>query len=585
MKKSIFTFSMMLIMSINIFAQTWQNKIDSRLNIYDGTTEKFEFLVQLTSQADVSQSKFLTDKTAKGKLVMEQLRANAQKTQADIVTILNSRGTPYQDFWVVNAIWVYGDFDLVKELAQRSEVKQISENSRMKIMEPITPEPSAENLNKNFEISWGILQMNANTVWKRGYTGKGVVVGGQDTGYEWEHESLKSKYRGWDGTNADHNYNWHDAIREFDPKHSLEANPCGLDVDFPCDDHNHGTHTMGTMVGGTENLKIGVAPDATWIGCRNMERGWGTPQSYLECFQWFLAPTDLNGENPDPSKAPHVINNSWSCPEIEGCNPNNFDILETAVNHLKSAGIVVVVSAGNAGPNCETISTPAAIFENSFTIGALDENETIADFSSRGLVTVDGSNRMKPNVTAPGVNVKSAIKGGNMYARYSGTSMAGPHVAGVVALLISADPTLAGDVERIETLIEQSAINRTTTQDCNGADGNSVPNFAYGYGTVDALAALETLLGETPIPANERFSVYPNPTTDLVTFQNIGYEGLLQLQIFAADGKQIINQTLDYTGGNKLRTIDLNKYANGVYYYRLCDESGENCFEGRILKN
>lgn len=584
MKKSIFTFLTLLFAVINIFAQTWQNKIDSRLDAFDGTTEKFEFLVQFIDQADVSQSKFLTDKTAKGTLVMERLQANAKKTQAGVVDILDCKGTPYQDFWIANVIWVYGDYALVTEFAQRSEVKRISENSRMKIIEPIMPEPSAEDLNKSVEIPWGILQMNANTVWQRGYTGKGVVVGGQDTGYEWEHESLKSKYRGWDGTNANHNYNWHDAIREFDPKHDLEANPCGLDVDFPCDDHNHGTHTMGTMVGGTESLKIGVAPDATWIGCRNMERGWGTPQSYLECFQWFLAPTDLNGENPDPSKAPHVINNSWSCPEVEGCNPNNFDILEAAVNHLKSAGVVVVVSAGNAGPDCETISTPAAIFENSFTVGALNENETIAAFSSRGLVTVDGSNRMKPNVTAPGVGVKSAIKD-NLYAEYSGTSMAGPHVAGVVALLISADPTLAGDVERIETLIEQTAINRTTTQTCDGADGNSIPNFVYGYGTVDALAALEMLLAETPVSGSERFNVYPNPTTDLVTFQNIGYEGQMQLQIFAADGKQVINQTLDYRGGNKLRTVDLNKYGNGVYYYRLCDETGENCFEGRILKN
>ncbi|MFK7948031.1 MAG: S8 family serine peptidase [Saprospiraceae bacterium] len=584
MQKSIFTCFIILIASIHIFAQSWQDKIDTRLNSFNGTTNQFEFLVQFVHHVDISQSKLLTDKTAKGTLVMKQLHANVKKTQASIIDVLEIKKVPFQDFWIANVIWVYGDFELVKQIAQYPEVKIISENSRMKILEPIEQEEINENFNKNVEIPWGILQMNAHKVWEKGYTGQGVVVGGQDTGYEWEHESLKAKYRGWTEKNTNHNYNWHDAIRAFNPNHSVEENPCGLDVDYPCDDHNHGTHTMGTILGGTESLQIGVAPDATWIGCRNMERGWGTPQTYLECFQWFLAPTDLNNENPDPSKAPHVINNSWACPEDEGCNPNNFDILETAVNNLKAAGIVVVVSAGNSGADCETINTPAAVFENSFTVGAISENEVIANFSSRGLVSIDGSNRMKPNVVAPGVNVKSAIRGEDLYANFSGTSMAAPHVVGLVALLISADPTLAGDVERIETIIEQTALDRITTQLCDGADGKSIPNFVYGYGTIDALAAVDTLLAKTPISAKERFRVYPNPTNNMVTFQHIGYEGKLQIQIFAADGRQVVNQIADYSGGNKLRTIDLSNYANGVYYYRLCNESGESCFEGRILK-
>lgn len=316
-----------------------------------------------------------------------------------------------------------------------------------------------------------------------------------------------------------------------------------------------------------------------------MERGWGTPQSYLECFQWFLAPTDLNNQNPDPSKAPHVINNSWSCPDIEGCNPNNFDIMETAVNSLKAAGIVVVVSAGNSGPECETINTPAAIFENSFTIGAIADNEIIAPFSSRGTIAIDESNRMKPNVAAPGVNVKSAIRGGNVYANYSGTSMAGPHVAGVVALLISADPTLAGDVERIENLIEETAINRITSQNCAYGDGNEIPNYVYGHGTVDALAALEKLLTETPKSKEDNLLVYPNPTNDLINFQNIGSEGIYTLQIFSSDGKQVINQNLDYSGGNKIRTINIASFAKGIYFYRLCNEVDSNCLEGKIFKN
>lgn len=567
---------------LQIIAQDWQNKVDIRLHHFDGTNEKIEFLVQFTNQTNVLNTSVYRDKTAKGAFVMQQLQTNAIATQQNVIDILKNKDAPFQEFWIANVIWAYGDFELVKQIVQQAEVIKISENTRMPMLEPI--KSSLENFDKSVEIPWGIKQMNVDDVWEKGYKGKGVVVGGQDTGYDWEHESLQSKYRGWDGINANHNYNWHDAIRTFDSKHDTMYNPCGLDIDFPCDDNRHGTHTMGTMVGETSNKKIGVAPEATWIGCRNMERGWGTPQSYLECFQWFLAPTDLNNENPDPSKAPHVINNSWGCPESEGCNPNNFTILEAAVNNLKAAGIVVIVSAGNSGSDCETISNPAAIFENSFTVGALNQNEVIASFSSRGLVTIDGSRRMKPNVVAPGVSVESAVLD-NSYTTLSGTSMAGPHVAGLVALMISADPTLAGDVERIETIIEQSAIDRITTQTCEGADGSDIPNFVYGHGTVDALSAINTVLAEAPTSSEDRFNVYPNPTSNTVTFEFVGYDGKMELQIFVADGKQVINEVIDFNGGNKLRTIDLSSYANGVYYYRLCNESKEDCLDGRILKN
>ena len=112
-----------------------------------------------------------------------------------------------------------------------------------------------------------------------GFSGQGVVVGGQDTGYEWNHPALKNKYRGWNGSTADHNYNWHDAI------HNLiggGTNSCGLNLTAPCDDDNHVTHTMGTMDGGVNDDSIvGVAPAATWMGCRNMEEGDGTPATYI----------------------------------------------------------------------------------------------------------------------------------------------------------------------------------------------------------------------------------------------------------------------------------------------------------------
>ena len=330
-------------------------------------------------------------------------------------------------------------------------------------------------------IEWNLIKIAAPELWQKGIRGQGVVVGGQDTGYQWDHPALIRQYRGWDGTTADHHYNWHDAIHSG-------GGVCGHDAPAPCDDSRHGTHTMGTMVGddGVGN-QIGMAPAARWIGCRNMNDGLGSPASYAECYQWFIAPTDLGDNHPDPAKAPDVINNSWGCTPTEGCT--DPEILRQVVQNVRAAGILTVHSAGNEGPACSTVQEPAGIYEESFSIGATDADDKIAYFSSRGPVTVDGSQRLKPNVTAPGVNIRSSVPGGGYEGGWSGTSMAAPHVAGLVALLLSAQPALKGQVDTLETLIESTAITLTTAQNCGGVAGDAIPNNTYGWGRVDALAA------------------------------------------------------------------------------------------------
>ncbi|MFM2392945.1 MAG: hypothetical protein RLZZ546_927, partial [Bacteroidota bacterium] len=270
---------------------------------------------------------------------------------------------------------------------------------------------------------------------------------------------------------------------------------------FPCDDNNHGTHTMGTMVGDDyAGNQIGVAPLAKWIGCRNMDEGDGVLSTYVECFEWFLAPYPVGGNSAmgDPSKAPHVINNSWGCPTSEGCNNTNFSIMEMALNNLRNAGTVIVVSAGNSGSACNTVKDPPAIFQNSFSVGASNSLDAIAGFSSRGVVSIDGSNRLKPNVVAPGVAVRSCINGTG-YASYQGTSMAGPHVAGLVALIISANPSLAGEVDEIESIIQETSKRLTSTQNCNDP-GTNIPNAVFGYGRIDALAAVKRAKKEIHVP-------------------------------------------------------------------------------------
>ena len=377
----------------------------------------------------------------------------------------------------------------IEQIAALPYVKYVLEDGLFTMVKPMEMVERSDAR----AIEWNVSHIGAPSVWSLGFTGQNVVIGGQDTGYEWDDATLKFKYRGWNGTSVNHDYNWHDAIHEDNPM-SGGSNSCGFNSPTPCDDHNHGTHTMGTMVGddGSAN-QIGIAPGAKWIGCRNMENGYGTLTTYVECFEWFLAPYPVAGGEGNPDMMPHVINNSWGCPTDEGCNTTNFPVMEAALNNLRAAGCVIVVSAGNYGSACSTVTDPAAIFEGSFSVGASNSSDAIAGFSSRGPVIVDNSGRMKPDIAAPGVSIRSCIRGQNAYATWNGTSMAGPHVAALVALMISANPSLAGEVDKMEDVIEQTAIHLTSTQNCGG----TIPNNVFGYGRINALEAVNMVL-----PAN-----------------------------------------------------------------------------------
>ena len=213
-----------------------------------------------------------------------------------------------------------GDRQLAETLAARPDVARVKAipmiHNDLPQRGPIEQSPLQPRGAARRRSSRASLTRTRLTCGRSDSQGRTIVVAGADTGIRWTHNALKPHYRGWDGANANHNYNWHDSI------HDSVGNPCGNDSPEPCDDFFHGTHTIGTAIGddGGSN-QIGMAPGAKWIGCRNMDQGNGTPARYIECMEFFLAPYPLSctPNEGDPTKAPDITNNSWGCPPSEGC--------------------------------------------------------------------------------------------------------------------------------------------------------------------------------------------------------------------------------------------------------------------------
>jgi serine protease AprX len=451
--------------------------------------QQAEFFVVLADQADLSRSVTLQTKSEKGAFVYNTLLNKAQTTQGPVLQWLSDRGVEHRSFYIVNAILVKGSRDVAKALAARPDVARVEGNPEITnhLPQPDSLADGAASSQRPATIEPGINYTHAPQVWALGFTGQGIVVASADTGVRWTHNALKPHYRGWDGQNADHDYNWHDSI------HDSIGNPCGNDSPFPCDDFFHGSHTTGTAIGddGMGN-QIGMAPGAKWIGCRNMDAGTGTPARYIECMEWFLAPYPIGGGQGDPTKAPDITINSWECPSTEGCSANT---LQAAVDAQAAAGIMMVSAAQNSGPGCSTVQNPPGIYESTYSVGALNTGtDTIASFSSRGPVTADGSNRIKPDISAPGTSTRSASNSSDSaYTTASGTSMATPHISGAMALLWSAIPSLRHQITDSRAALNNFAVHIASTL-CGDA---GPPNNVFGWGRVDIFAAVG---GGTPTP-------------------------------------------------------------------------------------
>ena len=537
---------------------------------------------------DLSGANALATKEEKARYVHEALRQNARR-HAPLLAELQRRGVNAADLWIANAVHVpRADRATVTLLSRTAGVAQVAAVQGWQIDDlerDATPLPDDKLNARDSEPTWGIRDIGADQVWDLGIRGEGAVVAGGDTGYDWTHPALQRRYRGTVAADGDtaavtHDYHWYDGVREAFPG-TNDANPCGFGVGYPCDDGRHGTHTMGTMVGRAgDSIQIGVAPEASWIACRNMDRGNGTPTSYLNCFQFFLAPTDLQGENPRPELAPDVIANSWYCPESEGCFVETYPAFNNAVEALRAAGTVVIASAGNAGRNgCNTISEIPARVPGAFAVGAHAESGEIAAFSSRGSYERD-SLRIRPDLTMPGVGVRSSTPPDD-YTLLSGTSMASPHAAGVVALMISANPQLRGQVDTIEAMLRRSA-RPTAVTSAPGADatdcsppGQEVPNNVFGYGRGSAIRAVESALAYAGVVSTEEaravdFALVPNPATDLVT---------VRLPAEAASASIVVTDVTGRTVAARREfaasaSFDVGDWAAGLYVVTVRTEAG-----------
>jgi subtilisin family serine protease len=436
-----------------------------------------DFFLLLVEQADLSANKQLATKLEKGEYVFETLKNFAEQSQRDLRAFLDAQGVDYRPFYIANTILVRaGSRDLLMDIAARPDIEAILPNRSYQLQEPFIDDPDPP---ETMAVEPNITFIRATDVWAMGITGEGAVLAGADTGLQWDHPAIKEHYRGWDGANADHNYNWWDATGEYPM--------------IPTDGHGHGTHTSGILVGddGGTN-QIGVAPGAKTIHCKLLtDSGYSNDEIIMECFAWILAPWDLNGEDPMPSMAPDAMNNSW------GYTGGGDPVFEAIISNLNAAGILVEASAGGSGPSCATLASPGDYLQV-LTTGSVNHlggelPGILSPFSSRG-PSMLYPDAFKPNILAPGHNIRSSLPG-DTYASWSGTSMAGPHATALVGLMWSACPTYQGFVEETFEIIHNTAVPLTGQGGSNcGGDYVEGPNNDWGYGTIDALAAVNEIL-------------------------------------------------------------------------------------------
>ena len=384
--------------------------------------------------------------------------------------------TKLEKYWIVPAFSAVLSVGDIKELEKFENVKLIVEDQALTYDPPIEslPAPSLSTA-----VSNHLQMLNVPQLWSRGLTGRGRLVCSFDTGVEVGHPALAAK---WHGHNSALSASWFSVVE-----------PDSL----PNDNVGHGTHTMGIMCGSAGADTIGVAFDAQWISAAVIDQGRplaSTITDILAAFQWALNPDgDINTTN----DVPDVILNSWGVPKglFAPCDATFW----TVIDNVEAAGIVTIFAAGNEGPNIKTMRSPAdraSTALNSFAVGSVDNNKVVGNFSSRGPSSCDTSQH-KPEVVAPGVLIRSSVKGGG-YGYMTGTSMSAPFIAGLVALVRQFNPDAT--VSQIKNAILLSCEDLGPIGDDN----------TYGQGLPNASKILDFI----PPPSVAIFSIFDQSITE-----------------------------------------------------------------------
>ncbi|MUV39241.1 Bacillopeptidase [Lentibacillus sp. JNUCC-1] len=534
-----------------------KEKMSNRLQDVFKEQDKVTFLVKFKEKADTNKA--ATEGIAKAQKanlsgyrtelmqrssVISALKTTSIESQQDVKTyveqeIENGNADEFNSYYIVNGMAVTATKEVAKKIAAFAEVEKILPNETRELFSstiaPALDKPKADVAD---DVEWNVDRVAAPQAWDMGVDGTGTVVASIDTGVQWDHAALKEKYRGYDEATGEvnHDYNWFDAT---------------VGNSVPYDDQGHGTHVTGTMVGGepSGSNQVGVAPGAEWIAVKAFTEDGGSDTDLLAAAEWIMAPTDADG-NERVDMAPDVVNNSW------GGGAGLDEWYRDVVIAWRNANIFPEFSAGNTtllnpgGPG--SIANPAN-YPESFATGATDIDDNLAEFSLRGPSPYD---EIKPDISAPGVNIRSSVPGDG-YANYNGTSMSGPAVSAVAAMLKQADPNLT--VDDMEEILLNTAIPMT--------DGEypESPNNGYGYGLVNAYEAVSTIV--SGLGTIEGVVTKDGEDTEAPEFNHEGpsetYTGMdLNLEIDVTDNVSVTSVELTYNADDgQTETVEAERIA------------------------
>lgn len=471
--------------ALNDSNSTAKAKLSERLLDEFATDDQVTFLIKFADKADTGKAaEEGRKKAAKANLssyntelmqrssVISELKKTALESQQNVKAFLeqeeaNGNVKNIRSYHIVNGMAVTATKDIAEQIASFAEVEKILPNETRQLLTPVQTESAKTDLDADEEIEWNVDRVDAPAAWEMGVDGTGTVVASIDTGAQWDHPALKEQYRGYDASSddVDHDFNWYDAT---------------ADQSEPYDDIGHGTHVTGTMVGSEADgsNQVGVAPGAEWIAVKAFTEAGGTDADLLDAAEWIMAPTDADG-NERVDMAPDVVNNSW------GGGPGLDEWYRDVVIAWRDAGIFPEFSAGNVdltnpgGPG--SVAAPAN-YPESFATGATDRDDNLASFSLLGPSPYD---EIKPDISAPGVSIRSSVPG-NSYENMDGTSMAGPAVSAVAAMLRQVEPGMS--VDDMEEVLLNTAIPKTDEE------YPETPNNGYGYGLVNAYDAVSSVM-------------------------------------------------------------------------------------------